>query len=570
MFAVFNWVLFSSLMACLIILIILLVKLVVKDKVPPSWHYFIWFLLVIRLVLPVAPGSPLSILNVLPTFRNIVLKTYDVQVSTEKNTVNETGAVIVPAKTLTNSQSGPSQTRHNDPVQGITMLSDNFNHKMSINLIALLTWLTGVIIFGIYVIFINGRLLLRIQTNAQEAQELEKEILEHCKSILNIEAKIPSMITPAVRTPVLLGFFRPILLLPYHLLDEINSDELKHIFLRELTHFKRKDFAVNGLMVFLEIIHWFNPLVWYGFYIMHQDSEIACDALVLSRMEHEERQNYGYTIIHLMRIAKPQRIPGVTGIMAKQSKMKKRIIRISSFKKSSAKSIAVGTALLILLGTIMLTGAENSSAAQVTTSNTHNSNLMSSDTYVGPGLSNDSPVKTVKTNTTASLIDIQGQNFVGKFSGKMMVVPDPSKIVVGFSVKNSKPDKTTSEMAQESKAVGAINAGASNSDSVFGPAISAAGFIASNGKLIFDDMKDDNSAQDVAALTDKGLLIVGRHTIAELKKSSVQEAVSAGPSLIVNGVPQNLSNDFGVSSRTAIGQKADGTGWVSTSYLTIQ
>lgn len=553
MFAVFNWVLFSSLIACLMVPIILLVKLAVKDKLPPSWHYYIWFLLVIRLALPVAPGSPLSILNVLPTFENIVLKTYDVKVSTEKNTINETGAIVVPAKTLTNSQSGPTQTRHNYPVQGIATLSDNFNYKISTNLLVLLIWLTGAIIFGGYVIFINGRFLMRIRTNAQSAQESEKWILEQCKSILNIQANIPLIITPAVRTPVLFGFFKPILLIPYHLLDKINDKELKHIFLHELTHFKRKDFAVNGLMLLLKVIHWFNPLVWYGFYKMHQDIEIACDAFVLSRIEPEECTHYGYTIIHLLRIAKPQRIPGVTGIMAKESKMKRRIIMISSFKKIPTKRIVIGPVLLIILGTIMLTGAKNSPAEQVNTSDVRSSNLMSTDTYVGLGLNNDGHVN------TDYLVDIQGQNYAGKFTGKMMVVPDPLKIVVGFSLKNSKPDKTTSDMSKESKAVGAINAGASNSDSVFGPAISPTGFVVNNGKIIYNDLKDGNSAQDVAALTDKGLLIVGRHTISELKEYGVKEAVSAGPSLIVNRTPQTLSDDWGVSSRTAIGQQADGT-----------
>lgn len=106
--------------------------------------------------------------------------------------------------------------------------------------------------------------------------------------------------------------------------------------LHELTHFRRKDFMVNGLMVLLKIIHWYNPLVWYGFYRMRQDSEIACDAQALSRLEPEERLGYGYTIVRLLSLARPQRVPGLIGIITGQSTMKRRILMISSFKESSS------------------------------------------------------------------------------------------------------------------------------------------------------------------------------------------------------------------------------------------
>lgn len=551
---VFNWVLISSLKACLIIPIIIIAKLVLKDKLSSSWHYFIWFLLVLGLILPVVPESPFSLYNFLPRFGTIDLKKYDVQDLSEKNIVNETVSVI-PSKTPTTSSLG--QTLNSYPSKTITTLDYNFKSnsksRISVNVIAMAIWLTGVIVLGTYVIFINGRLKLRIWTTSQDAQESEKQILKHCKNNLNIRTDIPLLITSAVRTPVLFGFLRPSLLIPADLLDKINANELKHIFLHELTHFKRKDYAVNALIVLLKIIHWFNPLVWFGLYIMHQDSEIACDALVLSRMQLEERLRYGYTIIHLLRIAnKPQSVPGTIGIMAKESKMKKRILMISSFESRSTKRFITGIVLLIALGSMVLTDAKNGLASQMNEMKGHNSNQTSADT----SQRNDSPVK---INSTAYLIDIHGQNFVGKYTGKIMVVPDPSKIIVGFSLKNAKSDKTTSDMAKERKAVGAINAGISNTDSVFGPAISPAGYVISDGKVLYDDMKEDNSPQDVAALTDEGKLIVGKYTIMELNKSGVKEAVSAGPSLIIDEIPQTLADDSGVNGRTAIGQKADGT-----------
>ncbi|SPF53008.1 hypothetical protein SBF1_6260002 [Candidatus Desulfosporosinus infrequens] len=206
--------------------------------------------------------------------------------------------------------------------------------------------------------------------------------------------------------------------------------------------------------------------------------------------------------------------------------------------------------MLIALGFMVLTDAPNSLASQINKINLPSSYQISKNLSQG----NDGQVK-----SAAYLLDIQGQNFVGQFTGKIMAVPDPSKIAVGFSLKNGKSDKTTSEMAKESKAVGAINAGTSNTNSVFGGAISPAGYVIRDGKVLYDDFKEANSPQDVAALTDEGKLIVGRHTLAELNKSGVKEAVSAGSALIINGTKQTLADDSCVNSRTAIGQKADGT-----------
>ena len=589
-FTLFHWVLISSLAACLLIPFILLVKFMVKDKLSPSWHYFIWFILLIRLIIPVSLESPLSVLNLLPGLDNIaqissafqVPAQIPIQVSLNKDNVplskDDTAAEASSAPTATQASAGSDtgQTTTNQAAsqmlpnpsysfysfyslsQAVIVWGNYLKSKMNIALIALFIWLAGAISFGSYILWLNWRLRQRFQAGLQEAQVSEQLMLDECKRILNIQADIPLVIASAIRTPGLFGFFRPALVLPLQLSAKINSQELKHIFLHELTHYQRRDYLVNSLMVLLKIIHWFNPLLWYAFYLMREDCEFACDSRVLSRMESEERLSYGSTIIHLTQIVKLQQAPGIIAIITKKSKMKKRILMIAAFKKPSAKSLTIGSVLLILMAAVMLTTAPNSSAAPVTTGTANNSDSIPPDNYNG-GDSKTNQVDTSNVNTTASLLDVYGQNFAGKFNGKLMIVPEPSKIEIGFSLNNLKPDKTTSELAEENKAVGAVNAGASVTDSVFGPAVSATGIVVSQGQILYDDIKDESQAFDVAAFSDQGKLIVGKHTMADLKRSGAKEAVSSGMALIVNGVPQDLSYYLGVNSHTAIGQKADGT-----------
>ena len=74
--------------------------------------------------------------------------------------------------------------------------------------------------------------------------------------------------------------------------------ELHYIFLHELVHLKHRDNLINIIASAVQILHWFNPLIVYGFKRMRVDRELACDDRVLSLLHQEETVAYGNTIIH--------------------------------------------------------------------------------------------------------------------------------------------------------------------------------------------------------------------------------------------------------------------------------
>ncbi|MDK2984518.1 MAG: bla regulator protein blaR1 [Clostridia bacterium] len=67
----FNWVLASSAMASVLVGLIFLVKFAVKDKLGANWHYALWLLVVIRLIMPLDIQSSLSIFNAFETSQKI-------------------------------------------------------------------------------------------------------------------------------------------------------------------------------------------------------------------------------------------------------------------------------------------------------------------------------------------------------------------------------------------------------------------------------------------------------------------------------------------------------------------
>ncbi|MEA4825738.1 MAG: M56 family metallopeptidase [Clostridium sp.] len=120
---------------------------------------------------------------------------------------------------------------------------------------------------------------------------------------------------------------------------------------------------IMWLIVFLKILHWFNPIIWYGFYKMHEDCEMACDAMAMRCMDDKEQSSYGYTIIHLLRIASRKKcIAGTMEILSSKIGIKRRIIMISLFNKKTNKFSVKGLGILIVLSCIMLTNAKDNAA----------------------------------------------------------------------------------------------------------------------------------------------------------------------------------------------------------------
>ena len=141
-----------------------------------------------------------------------------------------------------------------------------------------------------------------------------------------------------------------------------------------------------------------------------------------------------------------------------------------------------------------------------------------------------------------------------RFKGFILEIKDPKRIKVGFSKTLGKAGGSTSDIAKDNKAIAAINGGGFNDNSAAFPT----GILMSKGKLI--TYGSSNVKTSVMGITKDGVLIVGSHNLEQLKSLGVTEAISFGPCIVAEGVGQ-ISGDGaqGVSPRTAIGQKKDGT-----------
>jgi exopolysaccharide biosynthesis protein len=152
-----------------------------------------------------------------------------------------------------------------------------------------------------------------------------------------------------------------------------------------------------------------------------------------------------------------------------------------------------------------------------------------------------------------------------KFKGYLLVIHDPTRVKVGVSKKLGTEGQLTSQIAKDNNAAAAINGGGftdkSSSNSEWtGTGGQPVGIIMSNGEVKYNDVESDTQKVDVMAMTKNGVLLVGPHSLSDMKRLGVTDAISFGPAIIVSG-KSTIKGDggWGIAPRTAIGQKKDGS-----------
>jgi bla regulator protein BlaR1 len=141
----------------------------------------------------------------------------------------------------------------------------------------------------------------------------------------------------------------------------LNDKDISYIFilLHELAHYKRKDLLANYLLLVLQIIHWFNPVIWYCFKRIRQDMEVAADEKVLDVLESSEQKRYGKALLAVLeRFNSPRLASRLIGMIDDRKNIERRIrmIRMAELFKSKRRLfILTGILYIAILSGVLLT-----------------------------------------------------------------------------------------------------------------------------------------------------------------------------------------------------------------------
>ncbi|OCT16028.1 hypothetical protein A8709_10450 [Paenibacillus pectinilyticus] len=383
----FDWIISVSIMATITVMFIMLIQRVLHKRIKPRWHYLMWLLVLVRLLLPWHLESDLSIYNWISYPDSI-------------HEIDSAAAVGTHAELAANNT------------------TENLLYKY-----AMYIWLLGIVLFGIYTCVINRKFTLKISKETRPITDIGiVQLFAQCQQLMSIHKPVTLVVSDKMSMPTLFGFRNPRLVLPQTAIDSLNKEQLRHVFLHELAHCKRNDIGVNWLMQFLLIIHWFNPVLWYTHQRMREDQEIASDALALSYLEPSTREEYGYTLIQLLEnYVRPVSVPGNVHLSGNKSQLKRRIMMIKQFQFNSYRWSFIGLAAVLIISGCSLTNAsvDKKSAAEsnspivdqkttdTSTQTTTGTDKTTSSVTVGEMKAADVPTPTVEPSPTPAVQPVE-------------------------------------------------------------------------------------------------------------------------------------------------------------------
>lgn len=242
-------------------------------------------------------------------------------------------------------------------------------------------WVVGFMIFLTY----NLTCVFLFQKEIALSEELQdKEIvslLQKTRRNLKIRNEVKIYYNDTFTSPIVFGIFRPKILLPRRIYSE---KILVYIFTHELTHIKRHDLFFKSLLLVIEAIFWFNPLMYFFRKEFEKRLEYACDEEIAEKLDFEQRKEYGFSIIETSAAVKgyPKTHYGL-GFVSKRNQLKWRLNNMLNLKKMSKRKKALAMTLAVGLtvgGTLTAQAMSNApdelSKIEIETKNVNDTSLI--------------------------------------------------------------------------------------------------------------------------------------------------------------------------------------------------
>lgn len=296
--------------------LLLVIKALFKDKLPPKWHFAVWGVLGIMILIPAGFNGRYTILQ------------WQLVVEVIKSWFRDY-----------------SFTQVLFPIPMLTTVPKT-----------VLQWVFAGYILGVIVHIVKYLVsYIRLRTVLRSGVKPNDDLTERIRQIaVDQSVKVGRIIAVhGLPSAFVCGIIRPVLVIPA---DEEIDDK---VILHELLHMKYKDTLWSVVICLLRCLHWCNPLIIYCANQAINDMESRCDQYVLEQLEGEERRDYGRILLSMAneRFAKT---PGSTCINNGGKNIRDRIEAIARFKKYPVGMRLVSVCAIILLTLSLVVGVQAS------------------------------------------------------------------------------------------------------------------------------------------------------------------------------------------------------------------
>jgi len=143
-------------------------------------------------------------------------------------------------------------------------------------------WLVGVLALSIWHLGGWRHLQKRRQHMVKQVAPSLTVRLQQLSDMLGVQKAVGILESALVQVPSVVGYFKPVILLPTTALTGLGPEQIEAILAHELAHIKRGDCLVNMLQTVVEILGFFHPAVWWVSYKIRIERENCCDDLAVS------------------------------------------------------------------------------------------------------------------------------------------------------------------------------------------------------------------------------------------------------------------------------------------------
>ena len=315
-----------SLAGSVLILLLTLLRPLVRERISRRWQYYIWLLVIARLLLPVggleAPAK-----------------------------IETAGPAAAPFLSLPEAEQEDVETR--PPGEAAPEFDDSLKLRTAVRENLWVVWLAGALALLIRKATAYQSFLRYLRAGWMPVEDPALlDLAARIGAEAGVKRPVELYVNPLAASPMLLGVRKPCVVLPT---AELPEDDFRFVLLHELTHYRRRDLPYKWLTQLTVCVHWFNPLVHWMAREVERTGELSCDEAVLRRLDGPGRRAYGDAILRTISAGGGyQAVQPSPALGAEGKHLKERLETIMKFKKTGRLAAVLAALLAVVLG---VTGA---------------------------------------------------------------------------------------------------------------------------------------------------------------------------------------------------------------------
>ena len=344
--------------ASVLIVLLFLADLALRRRVRAVFRYWMWLLVLVKLVLPTSLSGPFSIgywFGDKLEYADVGRGAYEPRTAGPMmpalpyiDISNVPPAIYPPA---TSPAPGEVEVSAAQTIAAPAVPPAQIEWQGIVFLLWLAVAAAMALLLAQRAVFVRG-----LVAQAGEASRPMYDALEECRSNMKVRGKVGLKVSPNAASPAVCGLLRPVILVPQNFASALDTADLRIVLLHELAHVKRGDLWVNLAQTVLQIVYFYNPLLWLANAVIRRAREQAVDEAVLVAMG-EGASRYPQTLVSVAKLAfkRPALSLRLIGVVESKSALTARVKRILSRPiPKSAKLGILGLAAIIITAAFIL------------------------------------------------------------------------------------------------------------------------------------------------------------------------------------------------------------------------